>query len=45
MVDDKFGGGDCRKNEARILSTSFAFNNLAKVSFLTFDTKKTFNFL
>ena len=40
MGDNKFGGGDCGKNEAKILSAFFAFKKSTATSYLTSGAKK-----
>ena len=40
VAHDEFGKGDCGKDEARILSTSFVSKKSIKVYYLAFNPKK-----
>ena len=43
MANDKFDGGGCGKDEAKILLAFSTSKKLNRVGFLTSYTKKTFN--
>ena len=45
LTNDKFGGGDYDKDEARILLIFSASKDLTGAGYLTFGAKKSFNFL
>ena len=45
LANNEFGGGDCGKDEARILLASFSCKDLTGASYLFFSAKNVLNFL